>query len=219
MANEETPQASVAAAFKERLSHPVIGIFAIIWLLFNWRTIFYLAVSETPAGQRIIEAYEYCDPWRGWIGPILVTSLYVLFSPILKFAANWWADYVADKESARRYELQLETLCREAEIAQKRIRSREQLVSDQQSRLSILESEILNKTNDLELLKKATSDVEELILAEAEVDDLKKPMADVRCRDLAQRFVRVVLVKEKLIARYPSMKDFFEKSVPSNNRR
>lgn len=114
---------SLHAAVSDRLSHPVIGALLLSFLAWNWASFVAVLCSDAAAAFRITEAEKYATSTTLLLGPLLTTAIYVLASPVLRWAALRW-DLVFQTKSHtkfhehrmqeldddRRYQLKLEAL-------------------------------------------------------------------------------------------------------------
>ena len=88
-------------AISDRLSHPVMGVFALSFVAVNWEPIFFLIVSDEHADVRIVNAKAYCSQSSLIWAPLALTFMYVALSPVLKAIASVW-DSVVEKRAAER---------------------------------------------------------------------------------------------------------------------
>lgn len=204
MADEKpSPQNAITDAFKERLSHPVYGAFAIAWVLINWKVLFFLAFAGSPAAYRIADVPKYCNGWTLAFWPLVATVVYVFAAPVLKAGALRWNDAVEDYEFERHYKKRLHQIGREQHLIQLQLQSGEPALKMQQENKVRLETEANQLAKRIDELKRAIRDLKSLsgpdwiqaigenlpdgfagdtLIARAQemiarVDDLKKEMA------------------------------------------
>src|SRR5688572_8186474 len=134
---EETPEEKsipqeFIEAVKRRLSHPVAGVFALVWILFNWRMLFFLAVSDRPAEARIDASLEYLNHWSGITFPTLLTFVYLALSPWLSEAVSWWNGKASERQSLREYQDALTQLRHRADIEMRANNSLQSFIKEQE---------------------------------------------------------------------------------------
>lgn len=202
----ESPQESFKDAIAERLSHPVTGIFAIAWLICNWKTLFVLAIDDSAATFRISKALEYSDIATLLLIPLLATIGYVLFSPVLKAVSARWNDFVSEKEELRIYHSTLDTLRKKADIAKRSMARVDARIVEQQAQLMDLEQQIGQK----ELERR---EVDHNIEAMLSLSNPKwNPHGSFVFNEVADKFVRVEKLKEEMLKKHPDLKDYIEQA-------
>lgn len=114
-----TPKDAIKTAIAERLSHPVLGTFLLLFVICNWRVLFFLFVDQNAAAERM----RLCANYTGWVYGVLLplglTIMYVMASPLLRFFAGQYERYWTTKDAAGRYKLDMEILQQQAEIVER----------------------------------------------------------------------------------------------------
>lgn len=89
-------------AFSQRIRSPIVGSIAIVFVLANWKPIWYLLFAERPVRQK----FRYFDASTDTISlyciPIGVGVVYAFGLPWVKWAGAW----IAQKPHAMLYDLQ-----------------------------------------------------------------------------------------------------------------
>ncbi len=154
----ESPIKSVFDAGKQRLSHPVTGVFVIVWLLSNWRPIFYLIVDDSNAASRMLVASKYANWWTMLIIPALATVAYLLASPWLKYSVFLYNEKVRKKEADKIYNGKLEEIQRNIDLQQTSLASQEKRIEDRQLEFARLRKNINELKLQRERLTQAIQD-------------------------------------------------------------
>ncbi len=195
---EDSIPKSFVQAVKDRLSHPVAGIFIVVWILFNWRMIFFLVVATHPAETRIMEAMAYTDWALGFWGPLGATVAYLLGSPWLKVLCARWNGWVSEKQSLREYHDSLEELKRRKEIETRSLSSLQPAIVSQQEAKVRLEDELRRLTE-----QRVAAQYEVLMLKELSSTDWEGVLGTVlfeqgKASTEAQRNQKLDIFKQKI---------------------
>lgn len=89
-------------AFSQRIRSPIIGSIAIVFVLVNWKPIWYLLFAERPVRQKFLYFEANTDAISLYCIPIGVGVVYAFGLPWVKWAGAW----VAQKPYARLHEIQ-----------------------------------------------------------------------------------------------------------------
>jgi len=178
---------SIIDSYSERVKNPVIGTFVTSYLIFNWKSIAILLVSNWPINERIawIEL-NYSKPGY-YLYPLAVTIVYVFVLPYFNlYFVEWILQKYTDKKSEKRKEQRMSELIRqrdEAEIIRE--------IADAKAGTS--EINRLNERN--EALK-----VENNILVEQNKDDISRhntTIQQLKAKD--EDYKREIVLLEKVL--------------------
>lgn len=113
--SEESTVESTFQAIKDRLAHPIFGNFIIIFLIWNWKAVFYLATqTKKGAADKIqfvldnywnkVDVFFRCNisGWGNFWVPVGLTFLYLAAYPIITSGYRWfsnWSSKGLNKES------------------------------------------------------------------------------------------------------------------------
>jgi hypothetical protein len=109
--------------FRERLSSPLIGSFAISWLIWNYRLLAVLFSNLS-----VVERFKYIDtvlyptPWSTWIskliGPLACALAYIFIYPYPAKAINGFWLRRENERKKQRDEIEGAALLTKEEVAQ-----------------------------------------------------------------------------------------------------
>jgi len=70
---------SLTETIKERFRSPLFGTFILAWIIFNWRLLLFLSLSDDPIAIRIHTAETcYINALNGFLYPIIITLFYLI---------------------------------------------------------------------------------------------------------------------------------------------
>jgi len=209
---EDSIPKSFIQAVKDRLSHPVAGIFIIAWIVFNWRMLFFLAFSTSPAEARIPAAAQYTDWFLGGLWPLLTTIAYLALSPWLQVLVARWNGWVSEEQSSREYMDSLAQMRRRTELERRSLYSLQPAIKDQEEAKVQLELDIkrLNEQrvslqHQVKMLEEASSTEWEPITRQAEVEQSigVEVTAHGRLGPIKHKLDQVAQLKLKLRKTFP----------------
>lgn len=68
----------------ERIKNPFLGSLIVIWLVLNWKSVFFLLFSSLPIEERYSEIYNnYYSIWRAYIAPPILAFIYTAYKDYL----------------------------------------------------------------------------------------------------------------------------------------
>ncbi len=158
----ESPPESITTAIKDRLTHPVVGIFVIAWVLCNWKVMFFLAADKVAAGERITKAIQYCDSSTLFWTPLAGTAIYILTVPVLKAFAATYTDAIESREADIAHRNKLRRLRRDIDATIDDLNAQEEKVRRQQQAAHMAElvsDQKAKELKDLELAWKELLDI------------------------------------------------------------
>ncbi|MEI5637579.1 MULTISPECIES: hypothetical protein [unclassified Pseudoalteromonas] len=80
---------STLEAAKERAKSPLVGTFVLAWLIFNWQLVYFLLFADLDTTHKIRHIdIKYADIWFNLIYPLLTTTGYIVFYPLISNLAN-----------------------------------------------------------------------------------------------------------------------------------
>jgi hypothetical protein len=94
---------SVIENFKERIRNPLLGSFAITFLIYNWRPIFILLLSERPVEERVSFLEDNYISYETLYIPLIVSVVYVLLVPYLSSLIEYATDAAVIARRSRVY--------------------------------------------------------------------------------------------------------------------
>jgi predicted transcriptional regulator len=90
---------SIFESSQERIKNPLIGTFAISWILINWKPVFILLFSKLTVEKRILEVeLSYTSFNYNFLLPLLIALFYVILFPYLM----WLIDELIKKSTKER---------------------------------------------------------------------------------------------------------------------
>ena len=108
---------SVAEAIQDRLRSPWFGIFAISWVLINWKMLLLLFMSKKPIEEIIASISTTYYSIENWIlFPVLISLAYLVVSPAIGFLAFIPSQYFHVKKHMHQRKSEISLLKLESEL-------------------------------------------------------------------------------------------------------
>lgn len=102
---------SIRAHIDDRLSNPVLGPFAVAWVVSNWKLVLILLFSEYPMEVKIgIVESNYVNVWTMLIYPLVFAAFYALCLPWCTFWVQVKQDIVTTKRRLQKIKIDTEYL-------------------------------------------------------------------------------------------------------------
>lgn len=97
--------------FEERLSNPLFGAFTVSWIIFNWKLVLFLMLSDIKIEEKIkyIEV-SYSDLYHILIYPLVSALFITLILPWISFLVQSLQEFVNKKRAIKQYQYDTELL-------------------------------------------------------------------------------------------------------------
>ncbi|GEM_PF-4811514 len=184
-----------------------MGIFAISWVFWNWKTIYFLAFNEGLPDERITKVINL----YGGIGnylymPLIITLLYVLGAPILKALALKYDRYIDWRDSKNVYENQLSIYDLQTTVLNRVITEKEMLVNTLTVEFNQYQQSIKEAKETLDTLKLAIKSIEEFTdpnwkspLEESDNFSISAQNRKIKITELKSKFSAIEELKKRIV--------------------
>ncbi|MFP5438738.1 MAG: hypothetical protein ACLGH8_13210 [Bacteroidia bacterium] len=164
----EQVSSEIIKLFKERLRYPIITIYLVVVIVYNWDVLSVFFLSERPVELRvgyIKRNFNNDFFYRYWV-PLFKASLYFLIVPFVMFYLEKWINSTNRLRRKLRYDRELESLDHQVSRAEK-----EYIISEEKAgrkSLDALNDRIFELEDQLEQEKKLA--IKEKILKEEVIE-------------------------------------------------
>jgi hypothetical protein len=94
---------SIYSSVKFRLKNPILGGFILSWIVFNWRPILFIIISDKPIEDRFNYADNYLlNPWNGLVWPCCMSLIVFIVLPYVMAGLERLTDYGHSLRKAQR---------------------------------------------------------------------------------------------------------------------
>lgn len=148
---------AISKTIEERMTNPLVGTFAISWLIFNWRPILFLIFSKRDIEHKIFYIkYQFSNPCNILVWPLIIALFYVLALPYITAYIESLIKKALDKKAKNQLERDIQTIKDENELALENIRL-------EKNKTDLLEANNHNKTIETlnETVKKLQNELTE----------------------------------------------------------
>ncbi|WP_188008527.1 hypothetical protein [Grimontia hollisae] len=164
---------SLKAQLYERVSSPILGSLLIFWILFNWEAVFYFMLSESKVEDKLIYINEnFKDIWVNVYSPLIYSSMFCLFYPLLSFIPFYIWEWVSSQKIKSKNNLSMSeplsverSISIRKELLEKETKIRRIIVEHNEEKED-LEKVIKSLTSDNERLYKVISKFEAILPAQ-----------------------------------------------------
>lgn len=158
---------SILDSTKDRLKNPILGSFVFSWVIFNWKAIFYILLSEQPIERKIKYTEEnFSNIYNNFWFPLYFSTFYILFFPYIL----WLFDQISSKAIVGRKMSALKLNISDIQNKQKiaieeseleNLRASYRDKADLNKKIEILTSQLNDKTEIIESLNDELKEIRE----------------------------------------------------------
>lgn len=108
---------SLIDSYRERIKSPLIGSFALSFIIYNWRPISILFWSNWPIHKRIAWIDKIYCKWESLVWPLVIALFYILILPYINLFFEWILERYSNKKFIKKGLLRLSNLKQQKEEA------------------------------------------------------------------------------------------------------